>query len=371
MSSLKMRGPFIRDMNTRDLSANIPYRAGRGVDEVARELGLDPDNLVKLSSNENPFGPSPKAIDAIKDAAPAVHTYPKAAHTDLTAAIAEQWDVAPEQVWLTPGGDGLLDYLSRAMLSEGDRVLAPEPGFAYYPMSARYHGAVVESYMLEKANGFEQTAATVLDHYDGQRFVYITTPHNPSGSEMPVTEIETLAAETDSETLVIVDEAYAEFTTEPSARPLVDERDDVAILRTFSKAYGLAGLRLGYGLIPSEWADAYERINTPFAVNLLACHAGLAALEDNEHVERTVETTRWAREFMHEQLEAQTWPSGGNFVLAEVGDGAAVAEAAQKEGVIIRDCASFGLPECIRITCGTEESTRKAVETLNGIIRGE
>ncbi len=371
MSTLKMTGPFVRRMNTRDLSANIPYRAGRGIEEVARDLGLDPAALIKLSSNENPFGPSPNAIEAIETAAKDVHTYPKAAHTDLTAAIAAEWDLSPEQVWLTPGGDGLLDYLSRAMLSEGDRVLAPDPGFAYYPMSARYHGAVVESYPLSKEDGFAQTAPAILDQYDGQRFIYITTPHNPSGSEMALEEIEMLAAETDSETLIIVDEAYGEFTDAPSARRLLDERDDIAILRTFSKAYGLAGLRLGYGLIPAEWADAYERINTPFAVNLLACHAGLAALSDDAHVEKTVETTRWAREFMEEQLDARTWPSGGNFILAEVGDGAAVAEAAQKEGVIIRDCGSFGLPECIRITCGTEESTRRAVDTLNEIIGGD
>lgn len=355
-------------MNTRDLSANIPYRAGRGVEEVARELGLDPDGLVKLSSNENPFGPSPRAVEAIEDAADTVHTYPKAVHTDLTEAIAAEWDCSPEQVWLTPGGDGLLDYLSRAMLEGGDRVLAPDPGFAYYPMSARYHGATVEAYTLEKEDGFEQTAETVLSAYDGQRFVYVTTPHNPTGSEMSTDEIATLAAETDSETLVIVDEAYAEFTNAPSARSLVSERDDVAILRTFSKAHGLAGLRVGYGLVPKEWADAYERINTPFAVNLLACHAALAALEDEEHLERTVEAARWARSYIHENLAAHTWPSGGNFVLAEVGDGSAVAQATQQEGVIIRDCSSFGLSECVRITCGTRESTRTAVETLNDVL---
>ncbi|MFC7135098.1 MULTISPECIES: histidinol-phosphate transaminase [Salinibaculum] len=355
-------------MDPRDLSAHTPYRAGRGVEEVARERGLDPDTLVKLSSNENPFGPSPAAVEAIRAAAPTVHTYPKAEHTDLSARLADDWNVALEQVWLSPGGDGVLDYLARAFLDPGDSVLVPEPGFAYYPMSARYRDATVDSYPLHKSEDFAQTPANVLDSYDGHRIVYVTTPHNPTGSEMALSDIETVAAETADETLVLVDEAYAEFTDAPNAHGLVDDREDVAILRTFSKAYGLAGLRLGYALVPEAWADAYERVNTPFAVNSLACRAGLAALDDEEHVERTVETARWAREYMHDHLDAPTWESGGNFVLAEVGDGEAVTDAAMDEGVIVRDCSSFGLPECVRITCGTREGTERAVGVLNEVV---
>jgi len=357
-------------MNTRDLSAHTPYRAGRGVEEVARELGLDPDGLVKLSSNENPFGPSPAAVEAIREAAADVHEYPKAVHTDLTEAIADRWDLAPEQVWLTAGGDGLLDYFGRTFLTEGDRVLSPDPGFAYYPMTARYHGASVDQYRLRKADDFAQSADVVLDAYDGHRIVYVTTPHNPSGSEMAREEIVRLADETDDETLVVVDEAYGEFTDNPPARPLLDDREDIAILRTFSKAYGLAGLRVGYGLVPEAWADAYERINTPFAVTSVSCAAALAAMAEDDHVEQTVETTKWAREYMHENLEVLTWESGGNFVLAEVGDASGVTEAAKHEGVIIRDCSSFGLPDCVRITCGTREGTRRAVETINAVVSG-
>ena len=355
-------------MDPRDLSTHTPYRAGRGVEEVARELGLDPDDLVKLSSNENPFGPSPAAVEAIRDAAPSVHTYPKAEHTDLSHALAQQWDLPVEQVWLSPGGDGVLDYLARAFVDPGDRVLVPEPGFAYYQMSARYRDAEVDSYRLDRADDFAQTPEAVLERYDGHRIVYVTTPHNPTGSEMARDDIETVATATDEETLVLVDEAYAEFTDAPNARSLLDDRDDVAILRTFSKAYGLAGLRLGYALVPGRWADAYERVNTPFAVNSLACRAGLAALDDGDHVEQTVETARWAREYMHEHLAAPTWESGGNFVLAAVGDGEAVTDAAQREGIIVRDCSSFGLADCARITCGTREGTKRAVEVLNEVL---
>ncbi|MEF8908074.1 MAG: histidinol-phosphate transaminase [Haloarculaceae archaeon] len=355
-------------MEPRDLSAHVAYSAGRGIEEVARDLGMDPEDLVKLSSNENPFGPSPAAVEAVREAATDLHVYPKAVHTDLTDALAEEFDLTPGQVWLSPGADGALDLLARAFLDPGDRVLVPEPGFAYYQMSARYTHAAVDSYHLSKAEDFAQPPGTVLDAYDGHRVVYLTTPHNPTGSEVSLPDVETVADETGEETLVVVDEAYGEFSDAPSARRLLDDREDVAVLRTFSKAYGLAGLRVGYALVPDEWAGAYELVNTPFAVNSVACRAGLAALEDDEHVERTVETTRWAREYMHEHLEAHTWESGGNFVLAEVDDAAAVAEATQRRGVIIRDCTSFGLPDCVRVSCGTREETREAVAVLNDVL---
>ncbi|MFB6298438.1 MAG: histidinol-phosphate transaminase [Salinirussus sp.] len=357
-------------MDSRDLSSYTAYRAGRGVEEVARDLGLDPDDLVKLSSNENPFGPSPAAVEAIREAAGGVHQYPKAVHTDLTAAIAEEWRLDSEQVWLGPGADGAIDLLSRAMLDPGDRVLVPEPGFAYYPMSARYHAGTVDTYPLHKHEDFRQTPAAVLDSYDDHRMIYLTTPHNPTGSELSLAGIREVAAETGEETLIVVDEAYGVYTDAPSARELLDDREDVAVLRTFSKSHGLAGLRVGYTMVPSAWAGAYDLVNTPFAVNTLACVAGLAALDDDDHLERTVETIRWARSYVHDHLAARTWESGGNFVLAEVGDAQRVADTTRRRGVIVRDCTSFGLPECIRISCGTRQGTKRAVEVVNEVLEG-
>ncbi|NHX38715.1 MULTISPECIES: histidinol-phosphate transaminase [Haloarcula] len=355
-------------MEPRDLSAHTVYRAGRGIEEVARELGLDPDDMVKLASNENMFGPSPDAVEAIRGSAERMHSYPKASHADLVDELADMWDVTPEQVWLSNGGDGALDCLARAMLDPGQDVLVPSPGFAYYAMSARYHHGEVNEYTLSKADDFAQTADTVLKDYDGERIVYLTSPHNPTGAEFTTEAVRTIAEETDEQTLVVVDEAYGEFTEKPSKRPLLSDRDDVALLRTFSKAYGLAGIRLGYAVVPEDWADAYARINTPFSASELACRAGLAALDDDEHVERSVDTAAWAREYLSEELDAPTWDSAGNFILAEVGDASAIADAAQERGVIIRDCSSFGLPECIRITCGTREDTERAVSVLNEVI---
>jgi histidinol-phosphate aminotransferase len=355
-------------MEPRDLSAHAPYAPGRGTEEVARELGVDPADLVTLSSNENPHGPSPHAVEAVRETAPRVNAYPKASHTDLTEALAEEWAVAPAQVWVSPGADGALDYLARATLDPGDRVLVPDPGFAYYSMSARYHNAAVDEYALDPADDFAQTPATVLDAYDDHRVVYLTTPHNPTGSEFAVDDVATLADRVDGDTLLVVDEAYAEYSERESAVTLFDDHENVAVTRTFSKAYGLAGLRIGYALVPEGWADAYERVNTPFAASEVACRAAIAALDDDDHLVRTVESARWSRAYLHDNLDAETWESGGNFVLAGVGDAAAVAEAAKRRGVVVRDCGSFGLPSCIRVSCGTREETRRAVETLNDVV---
>jgi histidinol-phosphate aminotransferase len=376
-------------MELRDLSTHTAYEAGRGIGEVARELGLDPEGLVKLSSNENPHGPSPAASEAIRAVASAVNVYPKRSHTDLVEALAEQWGSSPEQVWLANGGDGALDYLARALLDPGEEVLVATPGFAYYAMSARYHHGRVNEYPLLKSEAFAQTPETVLERYNGERIVYLTSPHNPTGSEMALPDVLRVAEGTDPETLVLVDEAYAEFTDAPSAVRLIDgadetglagefasvddetpsgDREDIAVLRTFSKAYGLAGLRLGYAITPAAWARAYRRVNTPFAASEVACRAGLAALSDDEHVRHTTETARWARRYMHEHIEARTYESGGNFVLCEVGDASALAGALKEQGVIVRDCSSFGLPGCIRISCGTREGTNRAVATLNDLL---
>ncbi len=355
-------------MQPRDLSAHEAYVPGRGAEEVARDLGMDPEELVKLSSNENPHGPSPAAVEAIEATAPTVNVYPKASHTDLTNRIAEKWGLDAEQVWVSAGADGAIDYLSRAFLEPGDAALIPDPGFSYYPMSTRYHHGEVSTYPVRKSEDFEQTAPDVLAAYDGERLVHVTTPHNPTGSTLAPEELRELAAGVDDHTLVAVDEAYGEYATDPSAIELLDDYDNVAVLRTFSKSYGLAGLRVGYAAVPSAWADAYAKVNTPFAANEVACRAALAALDDDDHLELSVDTARWAREYYREELDVPTWPSGGNFVLCDVGDGAAVAEACQRRGVIVRDTTSFGLPECVRVSCGTREETKQAVEVLNAVV---
>jgi histidinol-phosphate aminotransferase len=390
-------------MEPRDLSDHDTYEAGRGIAEVARELGRDPDEFVKLASNENPHGPSERATEAIRRGADRVNVYPKASHTDLQDAVADRWAVDPAQVWLANGADGAIDCLCRAMLDPWDRVLVPDPGFAYYPMSARFHHGEVSTYELSGA-AFDDVAEAVLRAYEGERMVFLTSPHNPTGGTVPLAEVAQIADETAEHTLVVVDEAYAEFAPVPSAVSMLGgasqhvpglhdldpggpgrgtgperatetetgaehrDRDDVAVLRTFSKAYGLAGIRLGYAVVPGAWADAYARVNTPFSAGELACRAGLAALDDDEHVRRSVASARRAREYMRDRLDAPVLPSHANFVLVDVGDAGAVTEATKRRGVIVRDCTSFGLPDRVRITCGTESETERAVEVVNEVL---
>ncbi|WP_136687958.1 histidinol-phosphate transaminase [Halorhabdus amylolytica] len=355
-------------MHPRDLSGHTVYRAGRGIEETARELGLDPDDLIKLSSNENALGPSPKAVEAIRAHAERLHSYPKASHADLVDALADRWGVEPAQIWLGNGGDGSMDALARAMIDPGEAALVPDPDFTYHSMSVRYHHGEVHTYPLSKEDGFHQSPERVLEGYDGERMIYLTSPHNPTGSVVSLAEIEQIAERTDEETLVVVDEAYNEFADRPSAVELVEARDDVAVVRTFSKVYGLAGLRLGYAITPEEWADAYERINTPFSASEIACRAGLAALEDDDHVQAITDLVEWSRQYYYDNLDAKTYESGGNFVLVEVGDATDVAQQTKERGVIVRDCSSFGLPECIRVSCGTREETKTAVETINEVL---
>ncbi len=355
-------------MQPRDLSDHVAYEAGRGHEEVARERGLDPAELISLSSNENPLGPAPEAVAAIHAHADGIHRYPKAAHVDLVESIADRHGIQPVQVWLANGGDGALDYLARAMLTPGDTVLVPDPGFAYYGMSARYHHGEVRRYPIRRDADFAMEPSTILETYAGDRIVYLTSPHNPTGSVVDRSTIVDLATRTDDDTLLVVDEAYGAFATTESASDLLAERDDVAVLRSFSKSHGLAGLRLGYALVPRTWADTYAKVSTPFAASELACRAGLAALADDEHLEASVELASWGRDYIADELAAETWPSEGNFVLASVGDATALTDELFDQGVIVRDCTSFGLPDCIRISVGRREELRHAVETINELL---
>jgi histidinol-phosphate aminotransferase len=356
-------------MEPRDLSKNKKYTPGRGGLNVAKEMGLEVSDVINLASNENPIGPSDCAVEAIKIEVKSVSRYPKNAHGELVKSIAKKWKLKDEQVWLSNGGDGAIDYISRAMLKPKDSILVPNPGFAYYGMSAIFHHGYVNEYNILKEDDFKFSSKNILDKYDGQRIIYLTSPHNPTGGEISIEEIEIIADETDENSLIVVDEAYGEYSKERSAVELFKDRNNVAIIRTFSKAYGLAGCRVGYAMVPEEWSWCYAHVNTPFAVGELSCHAAMAALGDLNHTEKTVELAMWARNYMRENIKSKTWESQGNFVLVEVGNATKVSTHLKSKGIIVRDCTSFGIPDCIRITCGTEEQTRKVVEELNDIIK--
>ena len=354
----------------RDLSALDEYVPGRGVEEVAREHGMETDELAKLASNENPLGPPPAAVGEIHDAASGVNVYPTALHNDVRDDVAETVGAPSENVVLGPGADGVFDTVGRAVIEDGDGVLTPEPGFSYYGMSARNLGGYERSYSLEDGDGFSYDAERIVAAYDGEKIVYVTTPNNPTGTTTTLDVIEEVADAVDG--LVFVDEAYQEFSEGDDAVSLALERDDVAVARTFSKAYGLAGLRVGYGVVPDEIASAYRKVVTPFCVGSVSLKAARAALGDEKHLRESVELARWGRGYMAENLDAPTYESHANFVLVDVSpmDASEFADALERRGVIVRDTTSFGLPECIRVSVGTREETKRAVEEINEVYRG-
>jgi len=354
----------------RDLSALDEYVPGRGVEEVAREHGLDPDDIAKLASNENPLGPPPAARDAVRDAALEASVYPTALHDETRREVADELGAPAENVVLGAGADGVFDTVGRAVIEDGDAVLTPSPGFSYYGMSARSLGGRESSYPLrEEDGGFAYDADRIADAYDGEKVVYITAPNNPTGTDTTLETVERVADGVDG--VVFVDEAYGEFSDRETAVPLALERDDVAVARTFSKAYGLAGLRVGYGVLPDELASAYRKVVTPFCVGTVSLRAARAALGDDEHLRETLELTRWGRGYMRDELDAPMYETAANFVLVDVSphDASEVAEELERRGVIVRDTTSFGLPSCVRVSVGTRDETRRAVRELNDVYR--
>lgn len=354
-------------MKTRDLSEHREYAPGKSTGEVAIEIGRDESEIINLSSNENPLGPSLNVIKTLKEKSEGVNRYPKEASKDLINKIAQKWGIGESQVWLANGADGAIDYISRAMIEPGDRVLVPNPGFAYYGMSSRFHHGGVEEYDIGKKEGFELSAENVLRGYKGQKIVYLTNPNNPTGGIFPTKEIEKIIEGVGEDSLVVVDEAYGEYSGKRSSIELCKKYQNIAVIRTFSKAYGLAGCRIGYAIVPEEGSKEYSRVNTPFAAGELSCYAASAALGDEKHLGKSIEMARWSREYMEKNLDMNVMKSYANFVLVEIGNATESFEQLKNKGIIVRDCTSFGMPEYIRVTCGNQEQTEKVVKEINNL----
>tara|TARA_A100001037_G_C15150141_1_gene638649 strand:- start:2056 stop:3126 length:1071 start_codon:yes stop_codon:yes gene_type:complete len=354
-------------MKTRDLSGHREYSPGKSTKEVAKDIGRGEQRIINLSSNENPIGPSPNVVKTLRDKSQSVNRYPKEAAKILINKIAEKWGVTESQIWLSNGGDGAIDYLSRAMIEPNDGVLVPNPGFAYYGMSAMFHHGCVDEYYIGKSEEFKLSAKNVLKRYNGQKIIYLTSPNNPTGGVFPIKDIKKIIDEIKEDSLVVIDEAYGEYCDEKSAIKLHDDYQNVAIIRTFSKAYGLAGCRIGYAIVPERGSGAYTRVSTPFAVGELSCHAAMAALGDEGHLEKTVNMAKWSREYMRKNMDMNVMESHANFVLVEVGDANEVFKKLKMRGIVVRDCTSFGMPEYIRVTCGDKKQTEMIVKEINNL----
>ncbi|MBJ23027.1 MAG: histidinol-phosphate transaminase [bacterium] len=354
--------PHIRDLD--------PYVPGKPMEELERELGIS--NSIKLASNENPLGPSPKAVEAMRAAAGEVHRYPDGASFALRTKLSDRLGVAENQLVFGTGGDEILELIAKTLIGPGDEVVYAWPSFAMYPIVVKGMGA--EGVQVPLTDDFvhdlDAMAAAVTPK---TRVVMICNPNNPSGTSVGADAFDRFVSELSDDIVLVVDEAYFEFARRddlPDVIAWMERRPGTLALRTFSKIYGLAGIRIGYGICDSELASYLERARHPFNVNRLAEVAAVAALDDEEHVRRTIEMNSTGIDYLRSELEKlgiESWPSEANFILARTGS--EVFDALLARGIIVRPMKGFGLTEHVRISVGLPEDNERLIKAL-GEIRG-
>ena len=366
-----MNIPIVEALNP--ALATLPvYQPGRPIEEVARELNLPPESIIKVASNENPLGPSPKAVAAMRQVLEDLHLYPDGNAFYLKRKLAAKLGVAPENLVLGNGSNEIIEFIGHGFMRPGVDVMVSDYCFAIYPIMTKMFGANLVS--VPARNLGHDLPAMLRAITPQTRVMFVANPNNPTGTLIPKQEIENLVREVPEHVLLVMDEAYLEFIDDPPH--LVElvrsgARPNLVLMRTFSKIYGLAGLRLGYGIAHPAIASAFEKIRQPFNINALIQAGALAALDDEEHLRRTKENNvEGLRYFGMElaRLNLQFVPSAANFLLVRVGNGQAVFEAMQRQGVIVRPMGGYKLPDYIRITVGTKEENLRCVQALKSTV---
>lgn len=348
-----------------------PYTPGKPAEELKRECGLE--DVIKLASNENPLGPSPKAIAAIERALPGLNVYPDGAGHQVRQALAKYLDIDPNWIAVANGADGLILETCMAYLEEGVEVVTSRSSFPIYDLFTHaMRATLVKTDTLEYGLDLEAMASAINER---TRLVFLCNPNNPTGTMVGQGAVDDFLAKVPPAVLVVLDEAYYHFAGSgmPDGLRYVREgRENVVVFRTFSKAYGLAGIRLGYGVGHPEVLASLNRVKEPFAVNLLAQVAGIAALEDDEFLNRTLTTNEEGRQYFYRQFQRLGLfyvPSHTNFVLVRLGPKAAeAANLLMRRGVIVRPCAAYELPHFLRITVGTLAQNERLVAALEEIV---
>ncbi len=350
------------------------YQPGRPIEEVARELGRPFESIDKLASNENPLGASPRALEAVRDAASKMHLYPDGNCFYLRNRLAEKLAVNPANLIFGNGSNEILELLGHALLQPGDEIVISQYCFVVYPIVGRLFGADVTSV---PARDYGHDLPAMLDAVtDRTRIVFVANPNNPTGTLASREDVVELVSRLPERVLLVMDEAYVEFLDDPVDLLALIRRGDhpnLFVTRTFSKIHGLAGLRVGYGVGHPEFIAGLERVREPFNVNSLAQAGALAALDDDEHVDRTRAVNAEGLEFFvaaFRRLGLEFVPSSGNFVLVRVGDAGKVFAGLQGRGVVARPVAGYGLPEWVRISVGTASQNRRCLEALEEVLSG-
>lgn len=348
-----------------------PYVPGKPLDALEREYGIS--DSVKLASNENPLGPSPMALAAIRQMLPTLHRYPDGAGHRLIRKIADANGVSPENVVIGNGSDDIIALLVRALIRPGDRVIVPRPSFLMYAITATAAGATVDAVPL---NGLGMDLEAMADRVSADtRLVFLCNPNNPTGTIVTQENFNHFMARIPEHVVVVVDEAYIEFARNEDCLKtgrLSDVDRALVTLRTFSKAYGLAGLRVGYGIMPAVLAEVLNRVRQPFNVNAVAQAAAAAALGDQAFLRQTVSLVHRGLDDMYaalDKLGLGYFKTEANFFLIDVGQSAeTVFENMLRQGVIVRSMNAYGYPTYIRINVGLDAENRRFLRALESVI---
>ncbi len=355
------------------LDALKPYVPGRPIEEVQREYGIQ--DVIKLASNENPWGTSPKALAALQEAVTHVNLYPDGQSYALRRAIARHFDFPQEMVTVGNGADGLIMELCMAYLEESSEVIVSRSSFPIYDNYTHIMRATLIKTPL--THDYRLNLAAMADAVtERTKIIFVCNPNNPTGSIVTAAEVESFLARVPDHVIVVFDEAYYEFVTSENypdtLNYLREGRENIIVMRTFSKVYGLAGIRLGYGFTHPQILANMHRVKEPFAVNLLAQVACEAALDDKDFESWTIQNNQQGRKFLYDafkRLGLFYVPSHTNFILVELGPRAAeLITQMQQQGVITRPCANYDLPTFARVTIGTPAQNERFIQTLEKLL---
>ena len=348
----------------------VSYIPGKPIEDVARELGLEPSQIVKLASNENPLGPSPMAVQAMQEALLRAHFYPDGGGYHLRVAIAEKFGVGIENVMLGNGSNEIIEFLGHAFLQPGDNIVTAEHAFVVYKILAKLFGA--EALEVPDPNLTHDLPAMAEAINDRTKIVYIANPNNPTGTMVTEHELDRFIERVPKGVVVALDEAYYEFLPEPpDTLKYLHNHSNVIALRTFSKIQGLAGLRIGYGLAHEELITLLQKTRQPFNVNSIAQAGALAGLRDEAYQAETRKVVGQGREFLQAEFrkrDLEFVPSVANFILLKVGQGKVIFQKLLKRGMIVRAMDEYKLPEWIRVTVGTSDQNRRFLADLDQVL---
>ncbi|MDO8948419.1 MAG: histidinol-phosphate transaminase [Desulfocapsaceae bacterium] len=357
-----------------NIASIIPYPPGKPLEELEREYGVR--DSIKMASNENPWGPSPKAIQAIRGALENLHRYPDGSGYYLVHALSEKLGFSAEEIVLGNGSNEIIEMLVKAYVQNGDEVITSHPSFLMYQKIVQVRGGVNIVIPLARMHHDLDTILAVIT--DKTRLIFLDNPNNPTANPIKPTDLYTFISAVPESVLVVLDEAYVDFMDSELQVDIFSlirnskGRCGVVSLRTFSKAYGLAGLRIGYGLMPSQVAVNLHKVRQPFNVNQLAQIGALAALEDEEFYQQTLRRTREGLNYLQDEVEklgCKSYPSQTNFFLIDVkGDATVLYEAMLHKGVIVRSMKPYGYTDMVRITVGNEEENNRFLAALSACL---